>query len=109
MSTTPSTFSNSLRDVLARLDLDDPVAPALGAHDREAPAGVLRDLEVGAAATATERAEELADEALALQPTDAGDHRETRVEADGHGVRPRLQDQPLVAHVSAYRRGPFFS
>ena len=98
MSTTPSTFSNSVVTSWPVSISMTRSRAALGAHHGEAAAGVLRDLEMRAAPTATERAEELTDEALALQPTHAGDHRQTRVEADGHGVRPSLQDQPLVAH-----------
>jgi hypothetical protein len=69
---------------------------------------VLGQLEVGAAAAATERAEKLAHQAVALETAHARDHGETRVEADGYRVRPRLEDQTLVTHVTVSARGVFF-
>src|SRR3712207_7204435 len=39
-----------------------------------------------------------------LQPPEAGDHRQPRMERNRDRVRARLQDQALIAHVSRYRQ-----
>ena len=92
-------------DVVPGGEVDDPVAGAdRGAHDGEAPPVVGRDLEVGAGSPAAEGAEQLAGEALPLEPADARHDRQLRVEPDGDRVRAGLEDEAGAAHPGPHRR-----
>ena len=69
-----------------------------GPEHGEVAALPLLDLEVQPGAATAEGADELADEALALDPPHPGDDRQTGVEVEREGVLPGFDDQPLHSH-----------
>jgi hypothetical protein len=94
------------RDVLAAhvscgVDVDHPVAGADGTEHCEVAPVVLDDLEVDAGSAAAERADELTDQALALELAHARDDREAWVEVEREGVGSGLDHQSLEVHTSS--------
>ena len=86
-------------DVAGPVDVDDPALAAVGAEHGQAAAGVLDGLDVDAGPGAGEGAEQLADQGVALELTDAGDHRQARVQVEGERVATCFDDQPLEPHA----------
>jgi hypothetical protein len=83
------------------VDVDHPVAGADGPEHGEVAAVVLDDLEVDAGPAAAERADELTDQALALELAHARDDREAWVEVEREGVGSGLDHQALEVHTSS--------
>ena len=68
------------------------------AEHGQVPAAALLELEVEPRPAAAERADQLADQALALDAPDPGDDRQAGVEIEGEGVLAGLDHQSFHAH-----------
>ena len=68
--------------VRGAVDIDDAGGGTLRSEDGEVATRVLDGLEVDARPVAGQGSDELTDEGVALEPADAGDHREPRVEVE---------------------------
>ncbi len=90
--------------VLGGRHVDHAMALALRTEHREVAARGVAQLEVHAGAAATERADDLADEALALRRTEARDDGEPRVEVERERSAARLDDDSLALHHRSNRQ-----
>ena len=84
--------------VAGAVDVDDAVPAARGPEHGEVPTAALLELEVQPGRLPPEGADELADEALALDPSHPGHDGQPGVEIEGQGVLPGLDDQTFHAH-----------
>ena len=92
------------RDVTGPVDVHDPRPAARRAEHGEVPAAALLQLEVQAGTAAAQRADELADQALALDAPDARHDGEPGVQIEGQGVLAGLDHKSFHAHDREDRR-----
>ncbi len=90
--------------VLGGRHVDHPMPLALRAEDREVAAGGVAELEVDAGAAAAERADDLADEAVALSRPEAGDDGQPGMEVERERAAARLDDDSLALHQPSDRQ-----
>jgi len=89
------------------VDVDHPVRGTAGAEHREPVAVAGDQLQVDAGSRVAQRADELVDESVALHLGHPGDHGQTRVEVEGDGACPALDDESFELHGRGIgRRGP---
>ena len=86
-------------DVDGRVDVDHPMAGAVGSEDGEPGAHVGDDLGVNTVTAGTQRADELADETFAFEAPDARDHGQPFVEVEVEGVVTGLDHKSLESHA----------
>ena len=87
------------RDVTRPVDVDDPRPTARRAEHGEVPAAALLQLEVQSRTAAAQRADQLADQAFALDAPDARHDGEPWVQIEGQGVLAGLDHQSFHAHA----------
>ena len=93
-SISPSASRNSAVTSAASSTSTTRWRPVGGPEHGQVAAVVGGQLDVDAGAAGAEGPDELADQALALELADAGDHRQPGVEVQGEGVAPGLDHHP---------------
>ena len=83
------------------VDVDHAVASTGGPEHGEVAAVVLDELGVDSGAAAPEGTDELADEAVALELTHAGDDRQPGMQVERERVGSRLDHESLISHVTS--------
>ena len=86
-------------DVSRSIDVDDAVPAVRRTEHREVATAALLQLDVHARAAPTQRTDDLADQALSLDPAHPRHDREVGVEIEREGVLPGFDDQPLHSHL----------
>ena len=94
----PSASVNSAVTSRARSTSTMRCRPVVGRNTARCRPLPLLELEVQPGSGARQGADELADEALALDPTHPGHDRQPGVEVEREGVLPGFDDQPLHSH-----------